>query len=239
MIPLAMLGVYQIAVTMASTPSLAMEALSSKIVFPLFSGVTNQGGDLPGTFRRVRLPVLVLAAWVLSGFVAGGDIIIDILYDDRYAQAGWIVQLLSVGAWLTAVDGFYKSALLARGKANVLAAANLAKFLGMVAFIPLGFHFLQFPGAVAGVVVSDLCRVAVSVAAARRAGLRALDQDLALTALLIVAAGSGWLVDAACQGSHLAVRAVAVFVAVTTLWAPFVLRYSHELRRRAAPLASP
>ena len=237
-IPLATLGIYQIAVTMASLPSLALEALGSRIIFPLFSRVFNEGGDLLASFRRVRLPVLVLAAWIISGFAAGGDVIVDILYDDRYSQAGWILELLSVGAWFTVIDVTYKSSLLARGQANIVAAANLAKFLGMVFFIPLGFYFLQFPGAVAGLVATDLCRVSVSIAASRRAGVRALDQDLWLTALLAAAAGGGWLAAEAFGGAHVVVRAAVVFAVVTALWAPLAVRYARGLRRTAAPAMS-
>jgi O-antigen/teichoic acid export membrane protein len=239
LIPLAMLGVYQIAVTLASVPSLALEALGSKIVFPLFSRVHNEGGDLPASFRRVRLPVLVVAAWVLSGFAGGGDVIIDILYDDRYAQAGWIVQLLSVGAWFSALDNVYKSALLARGRANVVAGANLGKLAGMLVFIPLGFHLLQFPGAVIGLVAAELCRVSVSIAASRRAGFTVLDQDLGLTALMAAAGGAGWLVAAALGEANVVLRAAAVFVVVTALWAPLVARYARGvLGRTAAPADS-
>lgn len=240
LIPLAMLGVYQIAVTLASVPSLALEAMGSKIIFPLFSRVHNEGGDLPAAFRRVRLPVLVVAAWILSGFAGGGDVIIEILYDDRYAQAGWIVQLLSIGAWFMALDNVYKSALLARGRANVVAGANFGKFAGMMLFIPLGFHLLEFPGAVIGLVAAELCRVGVSIAASRRAGFNVLDQDLGLTSLMAAAAGSGWLVDRALAGSNVALRAAAIFLVVTALWAPLVARYARGLlgRTAAAPAVS-
>lgn len=238
MIPMSALGVYSIGVLIATMPTLALGHLTHNVLFPLYSRVLQRKEDVVPVFRRARTSVLLIAGWLLSGFIAGGQIGIDLLWDDRYAGAGWIVRLLSVGAWFSILEVTNGSAFLARGQANMLALANFGKLAGMLVLIPLGFELGGFKGAVTGYACTELCKYAISAGTISRIGLSNWRRDLLLTLLVATSAGcasiSGELVRSA--SSNVLVGAVAVFLAATAIWAPVIWFWKRSLRQEGLSL---
>ncbi len=226
-IPVALLGVYSIALTVSSVPTLAMRSLTGKVMFPLFSRVSNEGSELREVFRKARRLHMVLSGWTLSGFIGGGAVAIHLVYDERYQDAGWMVQLLALGGWFATPEAANTAAMLARGKPLWMAAVNSAKLIGMFTLIPLGFYLGGFPGALTGFVASELFRYALSAFGTYRLRLPALRQDLGFSAVLAVASLLGWLSTQALEaaGSHVITQALAVFVVVTLAWLPWLLPY--------------
>ena len=48
---------------------------------------------------------------------------IEVMYDERYHEAGWMLQYLTLGSWLTLVQSTYGAAHLATARARWVAAA--------------------------------------------------------------------------------------------------------------------
>jgi len=157
---------------------------------------------------------------------------VRLLYDQRYDQAGWIVQLLALASWFTVLESTNGAALLARGQAHWTAANSAAKLLGMLALIPLGYALGGFPGAVAGLATSEILKYAVSAVAVARAGLRGWPQELGLTGWVLATAGLGWLSASFAEGEGWPRQATAalVFVVITLGWAPLGLSYLSKRR---------
>jgi O-antigen/teichoic acid export membrane protein len=239
MVPLGMLGVYQIGLTLAFIPLQVLERLANSIVFALYARVHSSGGDLAVAFRRVRWPIVVAGGWMLSGLMAGGVAIISFFYDERYADAGWIVQLLSIGSWVRVVAATYSALVLARGQAKWVAASNFGKLLGMFVLVPLGYWQGGFPGAVLALAVAELARVIVVIVPAARARIQGWKQDLSLSLLVAVAAIAGRSADAflGAADASLILRMAVVFVIVTALWAPLGIVAIRRARRKESRLA--
>ena len=70
----------------------------------------------------MRLPLLIAGGAIVSGMIAGGPLIVRILYDSRYWEAGWILQFLSVAAWFQILESTNGAALLAMGHTHWKAA---------------------------------------------------------------------------------------------------------------------
>jgi O-antigen/teichoic acid export membrane protein len=218
----AMLGVYGFAVAISSMPVLLLGRIESAVFLPVFSRVHNAGEDLQPVFDRVRRPWLILCGWVLAGLCGGGQAAVNVLWDERYADAGWITQLLAIAGWFGILELTYGAAVLARGQAKWLAAGNAGKLAGMVLLIPVGYHLDGFRGAVLGIVLSEVARYLLAVWALHRLGLRGWPTDLMLSAWVAVTAWIGWQAAHFAQqanGSPLFVAAM-VFIAVTLAWAP-------------------
>ncbi len=232
MVPLAMLGVYSVGAMIATLPSIALGRMASSVLFPVYSRVQNSGQDLGPVFVRVRRPLLLLAGWMIAGLAGGGAVAVRLLYDQRYDQAGWIVQMLALASWFTVLESTNGAALLARGEANWTAANSAAKLLGMIALIPIGYALGGFPGAVAGLAVSEVFKYAVSAFAVARAGLRGWPEELRLTMWVLATAALGSLSAslAARAGWSRQGTAAAVFAAVTLAWAPFLFSWWSQSR---------
>ena len=82
------------------------------------------------------MPLLLAGAAITSGLIAGGPALIDILYDRRYAQAGWILQFLAVGAWFQILESTNGAALLAQGNPGWMVASNAVKLASLVVGLP-------------------------------------------------------------------------------------------------------
>src|SRR5262249_26554498 len=99
LIDIKLLGVYSIGGMIATLPSGALASMCGQVTFALYSRVLQRGDDLAPTFRRVRFLVMLAAGIAAAGLIAGGPSLIHLMYDKRYDEAGWIVQILSVGAF--------------------------------------------------------------------------------------------------------------------------------------------
>jgi hypothetical protein len=159
--------------------------------------------------------------------IGGGPVAIDLVYDEGYADAGWMVQLAALSAWLGTPEAANSAAVLARGKPVWLAIGNAGKLAGMCTLIPLGFWLGDFPGALAGYTASELFRYVLSSLAVHRLGLSALPQDGGYSLVVAVASLAGWFAASAVArlGSPVFGQAIAVFVAVSLVWLPWLARY--------------
>lgn len=218
----ATFGVYQTGANIAALAPAVLNMLAGHILFPLYSRISQRGEDLRRLFTDVRRPLLVVGGWLLSGFAAGGAAAVRLLYDERYHDAGWAVQLLGIGAWFTLLESTNTNALLAQGRSNLMAAANLSKLAGIFVWVPIGYRLLGFEGAVMGYVAADAGKYLFSVVAARKLGLRGLRQDALLSTWFAAAALLGYLAFslAAPRTGAPFVDAVIVFVIVSAVWLP-------------------
>jgi O-antigen/teichoic acid export membrane protein len=235
LIPIEVLGVYNIAATLAMMPTQALDALGSRVLLPTFSRHAREEG-FDRVFARVRLPLLLGGAAMVSGLVGGGPFLVRVLYDSRYWEAGWIVQFLALGAWFQIIESSNGAVLLAMGHSRWKAAVGGAKFLGLVAFVPLGFHLDGFRGALLGLVASDVLRYATSTAGILRCGLRPHVMDAMLTALVGTVSALAWFAGRGLVGAHersvLPLLAAATVVGLT--WGSAGLWYLARKRREAA-----
>ncbi len=227
-IPLALLGVYSIGAMLAQMPAMSLGHLCLNVLFPLFSRMKNRGEAVAPVFHRARFTLLVVSGWALAGFVAGGQDAIDLLYRSEWAAAGWILSLLSVGAWFAILESTNGTALLSQGRADLVAASGATKVLAMVVLIPLGFVYGGFPGAVVGYAGTEVFKWLTSAVCVARLGFSAWRSDLALTAGLGLSALAGRLAsDFVRTGGEgygwTVLGALAVFVVVTALWTPLAL----------------
>ena len=238
MIPIGMLGVYGVAAALAALPTQAALKLAGTVVLPAYSRLAAVG-DLGDAFSRVRWPLLLVAGPAIAGLIGCGPFLIGILYDDRYAAAGWILPFLAAAAWFQVLESANGAALIARGRVSWVAAGSAAKLAGMVILLPLGFHLGGFRGALTGLVLSDACRYLASAVGVAPHSRRALAVDGPTTALVIAVSIACRFVGTAAAkiwGHDLAgLLAGAAFVGLT--WAFVALFY---LRREGAtPQARP
>ncbi len=145
----AMLGVYSIAFMLVAMINTITQTLAEKVVFPVFSSQVH--GDrmlLKEKYYKIRLYLDLPMFFIAGLIVALGPLIINILYDQRYAEAGWILQILVlsvVGSTLSLVSMECLSALsITKVRMWVMLVRTLSLFIGL----PLLYHYQGFYGAV-------------------------------------------------------------------------------------------
>lgn len=155
--PLALFGVYNIAIIFAELPKQVISQVSNKVIFPLISKFSHlPRHELREKILQKRKYMLIPLAMLVALLGGFGDILIDFLYDERYRQAGWMLALLALGMWPLVLYATIDRSLYAIGKPNYTAFGNLAKFVYMIIGIPLSFKYAGFFGAVLTVALNDL-----------------------------------------------------------------------------------
>lgn len=110
------LGVYAIALGLTQTLPEVMQALSANILFPVYArlgslGIAEQRREVQ-RYRFVILAIALPCLWLLA--LVGPDLV-RLLYDPRYLNAGWMVQLLAASLVPSIVSLSAERALMARG----------------------------------------------------------------------------------------------------------------------------
>jgi O-antigen/teichoic acid export membrane protein len=182
LVPFDLFGVYSIAAMLAALPTLAVVKVGATVVFPAYSRLAGRE-DFKNVYPRVRLPLLLAGGAIVTALIACGPFLIRILYDNRYAQAGWILQLSAAAAWFQILECTNGVALLAQGRVSWVAAGNAAKLVGLSVFLPLGFKLGGFPGAIVGLILAQVAKYLTSAIGTAVQGLPGFGRDTVLTAV--------------------------------------------------------
>ena len=182
-----LLGVYSVAFFLSDGAAQLGVRLGSRVLHPAFRKAA-QAGVLAVVYRSARRRLALLAVPVAGAMLVRGSLLVSLLYDARYAQAGWMLELLSLRIATSALLPPAAAALLALGDARTEMRASALRAFWLLAALPLGYACAGLTGAVTAVAVTDLVRLPVLWLGLSRHGL--LDPAAELTDLAWLAAGA-------------------------------------------------
>jgi O-antigen/teichoic acid export membrane protein len=145
----AALGVYSIAFMLVAMINTVAQTLAEKVVFPVFSSQVH--GDrllLKEKYYRIRLYLDLPMFFIAGLIVALGPFIIGTLYDDRYANAGWILQILVVSVVGNTLSLVSMECLSALSVTKVRMWVMLIRTISLFVGLPLFYHYYGFYGAI-------------------------------------------------------------------------------------------
>ncbi|MCP4005095.1 MAG: oligosaccharide flippase family protein [bacterium] len=135
------LGIYSLAIVMTNAASSIIGALRSRVVLPALSQIVREEPSrLSPIYYRARRALEFLGLSIAMVLVAGGDSIVNVLYDPRYSDAGWMVRILALRLVLAAVGGPGAMCLVALGKPQYMFWANLSQALWLACCVPLAMY---------------------------------------------------------------------------------------------------
>jgi O-antigen/teichoic acid export membrane protein len=140
------LGCFSLALAISGAAGRAFQQLINQVFLPMMSRSFRENKE--GAFRqykKTRWLVLILSAGTALVFVFGGKWVVHVLLGAKYAEAGWMLQLLGVRTAVDLFSLFPSTMLFAMGTSRYAALANASKlvFLAVglsVAFSRYGFH---------------------------------------------------------------------------------------------------
>lgn len=191
MVNASLLGIYSIAVTIYSLLEQIMTRVMASAVFPALSELArDRPADLKFGFYRFHT-IIAGASYFISGviMIAGAELIY-ILYDHRYADAGWMLQVLGVGLLATPLQ-ISIQCFMARGLPHIQSRVLVLRLLGLVVAVPLGFMLFGLPGALWGIVASQFFGVPIIAIYNMRDGLADLKMELRAVPFLLLGALAG------------------------------------------------
>jgi O-antigen/teichoic acid export membrane protein len=189
----ASMGLYSIATLLVAALQGVIGRLLGAAVQPALCEVVR---DRPATLRttlyRIRAP-LDIAALSLAGalFVLGGPLI-GLLYDPRYAGAGWMLSVAAL-TLATVPLGVVDQCLIAQGRMKRLSALNAARVAVLFVCVPLGHALFGVRGAVGGVAAAALAAGVLTLVVQRSMGLLDLRRELMTLPVLAGGLAAGFV----------------------------------------------
>ncbi len=189
----ATLGLYSIAFSLAAMVEGAVTRLLSTVAMPALSEVVrNDPSRLRATYFRLRLPIDVAYLGGSGLLCAVGSLLVDLMYDDRYAPAGPMLQVLAISLIFVRF-GLAGSAYLALGEPRYLTWIHLVKVVSVLVTLPIGYYGFGIQGVLFAVAVCAAPTLPLIYFYNRRHGLNDWAFELRVLAAWPVGYGLGWL----------------------------------------------
>ena len=149
------LGLYSIAALIPVSIDVILNKVMADVSFPAFSEIVRQRRhDLKQTYYRF-FGIIAPASYFLSGFLlTSGKSIVHILYDARYLQAGWMLEIQSV-VLMTVPSRLAVQCYLALGLPKLTSHIILGRLVVLYAATPVGSYFFGLEGAISAIVFSQ------------------------------------------------------------------------------------
>jgi O-antigen/teichoic acid export membrane protein len=154
---IAHLGVYGTATVLSGAMLTIVLKINSDVLFPAYSRVMHQDtGRLRQVMLRSRLAIDAGMILPIAVIMVLGSRIVGLLYDPRYHDAGWMLQILSARILLVATLSNSESCLIALGHPKYSFLQNLLRTIAMFIAIPLGWSLGGVKGVIWGVALSEI-----------------------------------------------------------------------------------
>jgi O-antigen/teichoic acid export membrane protein len=116
------LAFYSLATALVLLPLQVFQQIGSRVLFPAFSELARDRPErLVEAVKRARIVSLVPYGLIGVTFALLGERLIAVLYDQRYAPAGWMLTILALGMFPQAAVVSYGPVLWALGKVRTSA----------------------------------------------------------------------------------------------------------------------
>ncbi len=192
------LGVYSRAYFLSEALAQMIAFVTRRVFLPAFSRVARDNPDrLRKNYYKVRLRLDALTLPAAGALMVLGSDIVDLLFPDEYAEAGWMLQILAIRIAFACTLPTAVSCLLAIGDSKSVFAGNLGKTITLLIGIPLGWHYGQMHGIIWVIALSELGSLPILWWRMHSHSLLSLPREA--LAVLFVALGfaAGWLISSA------------------------------------------
>lgn len=144
----AALGLYTLALNIVGMVDGIASRPFMAVAMPAFSEVVRRGdGKLKSVYLRVRLPFDLLTVTAAGAVFATAQLMVQVLYDDRYADAGRSLQILSFSLLFLRYN-ITGTAHVSLGEPRTASISSVIKLVAIALAIPVGYSLGGYFGAV-------------------------------------------------------------------------------------------
>jgi O-antigen/teichoic acid export membrane protein len=188
-----LLGVYVIAFQIFSSIEQVLAGIVAGVGFPALSEIARERpAALKASYYRIHMPVASVAYTCSGILMVSGQSVIELLYDPRYAQAGWMLRVLAA-ALLTAPFQIAIQCFVALGKPRVLSKVLALRLAVLAVAMICGYYLFDVSGALLGLVASHLLCLPMIIFHCVRHGLFDLRRELLFLPMVLVGMVVGWI----------------------------------------------
>lgn len=178
------LGIYTVALGLSAAADQIIDQVGNRVLFPSYAELVRDRPErLYKALRKSRLILIGISVVCALVLVFLGKQLIDWLYDDRYIEAGWMLQVLAIGLLARTLSVTYGDVLMAKGKtftmAVLLVISTAIQFTAMI----LGFQWAGYHGLIIGIAATQWLTYLVDIFCYSQLGLWQPELDLPIAVL--------------------------------------------------------
>lgn len=157
------LGVYTIAFLIVSTAEAVLTRIIGEVSFPALSEIARERPErLKSSYYRFHVMIASCAYFCSGILMISGQALIGLLYDSRYSEAGWMMEILAA-ALLTIPFRLATQCFTALGMPRLLSNVIAIRLVTLFALTPIGLHFFGLQGALWGIVLSSFSTLPITI----------------------------------------------------------------------------
>lgn len=196
------MGCYAIGQNLAMVLELAMGRIIAQVTLPTFSDVARSSPErMREVYLRLRLSFDSLFLGAAGMLFVLGPSLVGLMYDERYAEAGVILQILSFSL-LSARYGVSGMAYMALNAPHALAVLSLTRLLSFFILVPAAYYTFGLHAAFWAIALHPLATVPLIWWFDRRHGLWSWRHETMVLAAWPVGWILGLVVASALGGWH-------------------------------------
>lgn len=189
----ATLGVYSIAIMLSEAAFTVIGKVIHGVLLPLLARVREEGADtLRNVYYDARMRLDVLSMGGIGTLAMVGPTLVDLLWDERYTDAGWMLRVLCVRAAMRATFQPADTCLVAMGHTKFSFFNNIARTIMLYGGIPIGWAMGGTVGVIWAVAISDLPGIFILWPKMRAEGIFRIERELLSWAYFAAGLGLGW-----------------------------------------------
>lgn len=151
------LGVYNIGYFLASFPFLLGGVLMRRLLIPVYrESAPKESRENFNRVRKMRAAVTLALTLPIAILAFGGVWLVEIMYDDRYLDAGAVVVLFAATQMPALIILTCDQAALASGDSGRFFVLTLARSVLIVVGLLIGLELLGLTGAILGLAAANL-----------------------------------------------------------------------------------
>jgi O-antigen/teichoic acid export membrane protein len=179
------LGIYSIAYYIVSSIDQMSSRIITDVSFPALSEISRDRQEAFSASYAHFHTVVASFAYLCSGvLVTSGPTLMGLLYDPRYHEAGWMLQILAVSL-LSAPFRLGTQSFLVFGGGRIYSHIHGLRLIALCFFLPIGFYLFGLSGALWGIVLSLLFSLPLIVHHMKKYEFFELRRELLLMPLIV------------------------------------------------------
>lgn len=191
----ASFGIFSIASTLLMAVMGLYGSLNAHLIFSTLSeALRTDAATAARVYTRVQQIADALLGVLAGGIFMSGHWVVELLYDPRYHDAGWMLQWLGLSL-LAIRHQVVEQLMFAKGQPMWVSASNGLRALALLLLIPAGFAVAGERGAITAVVASQFASWPVALWFKHRHGLLTLASERLWLPALATGLAAGWLLD--------------------------------------------
>lgn len=157
------LGYYAIAGLIAGAIGQLITSVVHAVGFPALSQTFRESPEkLKDVFYKLRLPFDLAATFLAAFIFVAADSIVDVLYDHRYSDVGWILKILALGLFELRYR-LCSECFMAMGKPKLQSTLTMVNIVFVYIFGIIGFYYYGFTGLVWVIACSALSTIPLNL----------------------------------------------------------------------------